>query len=91
MLYHRSRDVTWELADDRAVILDAGGSTLTTLNPVGTLIWRYLDEPRRPADVAELLAGDFPAVDRDDLVDDATAFLRRLADEGLVVAADARG
>ena len=34
--YRHSVALTWELADDRAVILDAAGSTLTTLSPVGT-------------------------------------------------------
>ena len=46
MRYHRSSTVTWEIVDERAVILDADGSILTTLNPVGTLIWRQLDQPR---------------------------------------------
>jgi hypothetical protein len=87
MRYRRSSDVTWELADERAVILDAGGSTLTTLNPVGTLIWQYLDEGRDDTDILGHLARRFPGVDRERLQDDAEAFLARLVDGGLLVPA----
>jgi hypothetical protein len=91
MVYHRSTHVTWELADDRAVILDPSGSTLTTLNPVGTLIWRHLDEPRRAGDLARHLAGHFPGVDRRRLHADTEAFLSHLVADGLVVAAPDAG
>jgi hypothetical protein len=87
MRYHRSTAVTWELADERAVILDAEGSTLTTLNPVGTLIWEYLDEARDDTDIVGHLARRFPGVDRRQLHDDAGAFLARLVDGGLLVPA----
>jgi hypothetical protein len=87
MRYRRCADVTWEMADERAVILDAGGSTLTTLNPVGTVIWRYLDQPRDDAEIIGHLAGWFPGVDRARLQEDARAFIGRLADDGLVVPA----
>ena len=87
MRYHRSADVTWEMAEERAVILDAGGSTLTTLNPVGTLIWRYLDAPRDADEISGYLARQFPDVDPARLHDDALAFIDRLADDGLVVPA----
>ena len=85
MRYHRSSTVTWELVDERAVILDADGSTLTTLNPVGTLIWRRLDEPCGPAELGRHLADRFPSVDQQQLESDAGAFLDGLAREGLVV------
>jgi hypothetical protein len=90
MRYFRSAEVTWELADERAVILDAAGSTLTTLNPVGTLVWQFLDEARDDADITDHLARRFPGIERERLQDDAEAFLARLVDGGLLVpAADA--
>jgi hypothetical protein len=85
MHYRRSSTVTWELVDERAVILDAEGSTLTTLNPIGTLIWRQLDEPRDPAELSARLASRFPSVDRSELESDARHFLDCLARDGLVV------
>jgi hypothetical protein len=85
MHYHRSSTVTWELVDERAVILDADGSTLTTLNPVGTLIWRQLDQPREAAELGAHLADRFPSVDRHQLESDAGAFLSRLVRDGLVI------
>ena len=85
MRYHRSSTVTWELVDERAVILDAEGSTLTTLNPVGTLIWRQLDQPREPAELGRRLADRFPHVGLEQLESDTVLFLERLARDGLVV------
>ena len=87
MRYQRSSKVTWELVDERAVILDADGSTLTTLNAVGTLIWRDLDQPREAAELSRRLVGHFPQVDPRQLECDADEFLHLLAGDGLVVAA----
>ena len=85
MHYHRSSTVTWELVDERAVILDAEGSTLTTLNPIGTLIWRQLDESRDPSELSARLADRFPFVVRQELESDARDFLDGLERDGLVV------
>jgi hypothetical protein len=85
MHYRRSSTVTWELVEERAVILDADGSTLTTLNPIGTLIWRQLDEPRDPVELSARLADRFPSVEREELESDARDFLDGLARDGLVV------
>jgi hypothetical protein len=87
MRYHHAAEVTWELADERAVILDAAGRTLTTLNPVGTLIWQYLDEAHDDTDIVGHLARRFPAVNREQLHDDAEVFVARLLDGGLLVPA----
>ena len=87
MKYQRATDVTWELADDRAVILDPRGSVMITLNPIGTLLWCHLDEERTPEDLASHLARRFPSVEEAELLDDARGFVSDLLDEGLVVAA----
>jgi Coenzyme PQQ synthesis protein D (PqqD) len=89
MRYHRSSKVTWELVDERAVILDADGSTLTTLNAVGTLLWRDLDQPREAAELSRRLAPHFPHIDPHQLECDADEFLHLLAGDGLVIAAAA--
>lgn len=86
--YRHADDMTWDDADDRAVILDAGGSTLITLNPVGTEIWHQLDVPCDVETLTTRLAGTFPDVERDQLRDDVIGFLEELVAEGLLVVVD---
>jgi hypothetical protein len=85
MDYRRADGMTWDLADDRAVILDAQGATLITLNPVGTLLWVALDEPRPAGQLTAVLAEHFPEVDEAQLRADVDDFLDTLLAEGLVV------
>jgi len=85
MDYRRAEGMTWDVADDRAVILDAQGATLTTLNPVGTLLWVALDEPLPATELTALLVEHFPEIDQEQLRADVDAFLDSLLAEGLVV------
>ena len=75
----------FEVAGDRAVLLDADGKELITLNPVGTLVWQMLDEPLDAEAVAEALQASFPDVPMAKLEDDANRFLAELAASELVV------
>lgn len=83
--YRHADGMTWDDADERAVILDAGGSTLITLNPVGTAIWHQLGEARDVATLTDQLASSFPDVERDQLHADVTSFVDELVGEGLLV------
>lgn len=83
--YRRVDGLTWDVADDRAVILDAEGAVLTTLNPVGTLLWEALDTPGDPVGLTDVLAQRFPEVDGAQLREDVDGFLESLLGEGLVV------
>ncbi len=85
MHYRRADGMTWDLADDRAVILDAQGATLITLNPVGTLLWEALDRARSTDELADQLHGEFPEVATDQLRDDVDEFMSTMLDERLVV------
>ncbi len=80
----------FEVSGDRAVLLDVAGTELITLNPVGTIVWQALDEPRDAPAVAAHLQERFPDVHVEQLEADAAAFLDELAAAGLVVA-DAAG
>jgi hypothetical protein len=83
--FQRSDEVVFEVTGDRAVLLDATGKELITLNPVGTVVWQLLDEPRSAGDVAAALHAAFPDVPMAKLEDDADRFLAELAASELVV------
>ncbi|MEZ5166955.1 MAG: PqqD family protein [Acidimicrobiales bacterium] len=51
--------MTYEPSGDKVVILDRDGTVLTTLNPVGAVIWQASDGRR---DVATLARDLVPAV-----------------------------
>ena len=85
----RSPDVVFEVVDGRAILVDAAGKELITLNPVGTLVWDALDGTRDAAAVADHLLPAVEGVSREQLGVDVAAFLDELHDEGLVVEADA--
>ena len=77
------------MAGDRAVLLDASGTELITLNPVGSLVWNELDGVRGPAELAAALHDRFTGVSLDELRADIAEFLDELATLGLAV--DAAG
>lgn len=88
MRYRRATDVTHEEAGDRSVLLDGAGSAMTTLNPVGSLIWRELDGDRSTSELAKALATQFEDVDQATLEADIDSFLAELSEDGLVEAID---
>lgn len=85
MQYGRSDEVTWDMSGDRAVVLDAAGAVLITLNPVGSLLWQMLDSPRAAADLVDALADRYPEVPLAQLREDVELFLEELMAEGLLV------
>ncbi len=84
MPFRRSPEVTYEVVDGRAVLVDGAGIELITLNPVGTLVWNALDGEQDAAALAESLAGRFEGVTRDQLETDIVEFLSELASSRLV-------
>jgi hypothetical protein len=81
----RSADVVFDMAGDRAVLLDASGAELITLNPVGSMVWNELDGERGPAELAAALHDRFAGVNLDELRADIAEFLDELAALGLAV------
>lgn len=84
MTYRRSSKVSYEVAGERAVILDAAGRELITLNPVGTLVWCELDGVRGADELVACLTGRFTGVTPEQLRADVSEFLRELDDLELV-------
>jgi hypothetical protein len=84
MPYRRASGVTYEMSGERAVILDAAGSVMTTLNEVGSVIWRELDGERDSKALASDLAPKFDGVDTETLEADIDDFAASLLEAGLV-------
>ena len=84
MPYRRAAGVSFEVTDGRAVLLDAAGSTMTTLNPTGTVLWRALERHLEPSELVGELAAVHTDVDPTRLTEDVERFLDALVDDGLV-------
>ncbi len=87
MQYTRSDRVIAERSGERTVVLDADGTTLTTLNPIGSMLWDLL-----PCDVdgaVSYLVAQFPDVAENVLVADVTAFFDELVTNSLIIEIDA--
>jgi Coenzyme PQQ synthesis protein D (PqqD) len=79
----------FEMSGDRAVLLDASGSELITLNAVGSIVWNAMDTPIDMATLAAKLGETFPDVPLDQLRADVEEFVGQLRSAGLVVVDDA--
>lgn len=88
MAYRRADGVTFEVSGERALLLDAAGATLTTLNPAGTAIWRALDGHRGVDDLTAELADAHPDVPVGVLRADVEEFLEVLAADELIESID---
>ncbi len=85
-LLRRNPEMTWDDAGDRVVVLDAAGTTLITLNPVGSVLWGQLEEPSDTERLAEVLGERFPDEDPSALRGDVESFVAELVDTGLLLA-----
>jgi len=84
----RSPEVTYEVVEGRAMLVDPDGAEIITLNPVGTLVWEALDGER---DVAGLTAHLLPRLDGvtdDQLRKDIAEFIGELDAAGLIIGAE---
>ena len=59
----RSDEVVFDMAGPRAVLLDASGTELITLNPVGSLVWNELDGRRDADELGPVLHERFAGVE----------------------------
>lgn len=84
MMLTQTRGVTAERSGERVIALDADGETMITLSPVGALVWEYLDEPRTIDAIVDHLASLFSDVPRDQLLEDASAFIAQMIETGLL-------
>ena len=76
--------VTYESSGDTVLILDTEGTVLTSLNPVGSVIWKEFDGERGVAELARDLIDQFDGVDEPALAEDIDAFVASLVSAELV-------
>jgi hypothetical protein len=76
--------VLFEVVDDRAMLIDAAGQELITLNPVGTLVWAALDGRQGTGELAAGLADQLAGVSVATLERDIASFVAELAALDLV-------
>jgi coenzyme PQQ synthesis protein D (PqqD) len=88
-VFERAPRVLFEVVDGQAVLLDAAGTRLITLNRTGSLVWDALEQPTEFSAVVDRVAGQVDA-DRDVLTEDVGRFLGELEEVGLVLHDHAR-
>ena len=84
MSIRRTEGVSFEPSGDRVIVLDADAQWLTTLDPIGAVIWSELDGVRGIPELARDLVGRFEGVDEATLAADLEEFVAGLAAIGLV-------
>ncbi|MEM9607931.1 MAG: PqqD family peptide modification chaperone [Actinomycetota bacterium] len=84
MPYRQAEGVTSERTDERVVVLDAAGTTMTTLNPTGAVLWGAIDGARGVEELTDVLVAEFPSVDRSVLQADVRTFVDELLADGLI-------
>jgi hypothetical protein len=84
-----SQSVVWVESEGEIHLYDTTAGEFQTLNPTAAAIWRHLVERAEQADVTTALCEQFGAQDdnqRHLITRDTDAFVRGLADRGLIVA-----
>lgn len=86
MALRRAPGVVYDEVGGRAVLIDADGHEMITLNPTGTLVWHALDGTRDVEAIAAHVHDEVDSeVSRERIEQDVRSFLDELAGEGLVV------
>jgi hypothetical protein len=84
----RSRDIAARVLDGEMMIMSARDSTLFNLNEVGTVIWQAADGATSLEDiVARKVCVEFD-VEPAEALKDAEAFVRELAEHGIMLLSD---
>ena len=85
----RNPDFFLRSVADSLVVVPVGGATsvfpgMITLNPTGGYLWELLAEEQTMASLADALVTRYE-VDREQAMDDATAFVQKLLSVGAVI------
>ena len=69
--------------DGELVMMDMDGGRYFNLNPIGTLIWRELEQPRKVADLCQSL-GERYGAPAEEIERDVLDLLRQMDDKKLI-------
>ncbi len=84
MSWSRDPGVVSDVIEGKAVLVDAAGRELITLNAVGTIVWEALDGRRDLAGLCDAVAARYPSTSRAQVETDVRSFLAELSRLGLV-------
>jgi hypothetical protein len=79
----RASTTAWRVIEGEAVILAVDTKVMHGLNAVGSRVWELVDGCRGLDEIVETIVAEF-AVEPERARADVAAFLRQLADRGLV-------
>lgn len=80
----RCRHVASRKVDQDVFLVDENTKAIHQLNAVGAAVWELLDEPRKIADILDILHTVFPGKSRKTIKKDIKALLEDLLDEELI-------
>ncbi len=69
--------------DEGAVLYNPDTDKCVIINSVGSVIWRYLEEPRMLAEIITMLSEEFSGVDREQAQEDFEKFVNNF-EEGFI-------
>ena len=91
MRFERAGDVTSEVFDGLAVLVDPRTVEMVTLNRIGSLVWQELDGPKTVNELVAAILRSIAGTTADELERDIATFLHELVETGLVVTAHDAG
>lgn len=86
MIPAKTPTTAWRVIEGEAVILAVDTKVMRGLNAVGSRVWELVDGRREVDEIVETIVAEF-AVEPERARADVDAFLRQLADKGLVTLA----
>jgi hypothetical protein len=84
----RSREIAARALDGEMMIMSARDSTLFNLNELGTMIWQAADGATSLEDIVTQKICVEYEVEPDQALQDAEAFVRELAEHGIMMLSD---
>lgn len=85
MRYCRSSRIEESKAGNRAILYHKDQRKAVVLNPTGSLVWGFLEQPQAAEDLILSLQQSFPQVDPQQLARDMQPYLEELVEQGVIV------